>query len=708
MLKQLAKFSKQFIWLLAGIVIFWMLVVAGNCSARMDRNEHTYLISDSLFGNIISSLVAFLVVFVVFHFVTEYKSHRESNLFKYYQLTQRIVWVIIGFFGIMFVFGALKAPAFDQAYVLECAKSFKQNDFKWLNTGEYLDFYQNQYGIVLFFYYLSFVFGSYNYLAIQLINVCALVITYVSLCKIIERKLGSSYSELFLFMIIVFIPPILYVTFVYGTIIGLMFCALGVLFYLKFDESGLWRFAVLSFVSNTLAVCIKQNYLIFVLGLIIYIGIEFLERQEIKLLIAIAMIGLSLVVSATLPASIVKSLSGREITGGIPSVAWVAMGLQDNAGLYDGWWNNYNISVYTESDCDPELAAVKSKDVINERLDYFRSHPDIAISFFSRKNASQWLNPDFQGFWINWKMAYVDFRTVNAGWVEELLSTHGNESVFVVLNFLQFQILLGVFLYVLSKKKDNLCVYFVVVFLGGIIFHTFWEAKAQYALPFFMYLIPVSASGWMNAFNKTNCLYSSVRQRAQTSDCLSFVLKSERNTIALSIMLLVGVILIQSGQIGILNQLFIVNPMDDAEYQNYYDSTTSVRFNNSKYRLCSALDDTLLIGYDNSEGIKLVKQESDSYSNVTIKSYGDKSELYFRDCDKYLYIPNSDANEGVFVQLSQEGNTTAQSWKIQKKPDDSYQIFFGDTEYVLTADIDGNSVYLSATSESENQKWLIK
>ncbi|MDO5476578.1 MAG: hypothetical protein Q4F43_05630 [Eubacteriales bacterium] len=99
---------------------------------------------------------------------------------------------------------------------------------------------------------------------------------------------------------------------------------------------------------------------------------------------------------------------------------------------------------------------------------------DKAVRFFAGKNASQWNNPDFEGWWINAAMPN-DGQSVLPVWLEKLLSVPGYYStIFRFLNYLQFIILSGVILHLLlgSSRKD-VYLLLMITFLGGFLFHTF-------------------------------------------------------------------------------------------------------------------------------------------------------------------------------------------------------------------------------------------
>ena len=71
--------------------------------------------------------------------------------------------------------------------------------------------------------------------------------------------------------------------------------------------------------------------------------------------------------------------------------------------MYSGWRdrNESTINTYVGSDYDRDLQAEVCMDRIEERIAQFKEDPAFAVCFFSGRNASQWNDPDFQGWWIN-------------------------------------------------------------------------------------------------------------------------------------------------------------------------------------------------------------------------------------------------------------------------------------------------------------------
>ena len=86
--------------------------------------------------------------------------------------------------------------------------------------------------------------------------------------------------------------------------------------------------------------------------------------------------------------------SGYPSDIGIPSILWIAMGLQETDGMA-GVYNRYQQTTFAEHDFQQEPAAQEGKEYIRERLREFRENPAMARYFFKRKLEDQWIEPLF-------------------------------------------------------------------------------------------------------------------------------------------------------------------------------------------------------------------------------------------------------------------------------------------------------------------------
>ena len=54
----------------------------------------------------------------------------------------------------------------------------------------------------------------------------------------------------------------------------------------------------------------------------------------------------------------------------------------------------------------------------------------------------------------------------------------------------------------LWRKKDLLRCLLPLILLGGLLYHLLFEAKSQYALPYFVLILPIAAYGLFTFFRK--------------------------------------------------------------------------------------------------------------------------------------------------------------------------------------------------------------
>ena len=185
---------------------------------------------------------------------------------------------------------------------------------------------------------------------------------------------------------------------------------------------------------------------------------------------------------------------------GMPSLLYIAMGLQEAEQRAAGWYNGYNDDIYWGSDCNVDFCNKVAADFIAGRLQTFLSDPKCVVDFFGEKIISTWCDPTYQSIWSGPLISLG-----NAAQTEWLRSLYSGETAFRILalgmNYFNIIIFSFSLVYILwsifcGKKPLNLFELFCVLFfLGGFLFHLFWEAKCQYVYPYVIFLLPLAANG---------------------------------------------------------------------------------------------------------------------------------------------------------------------------------------------------------------------
>ena len=183
-----------------------------------------------------------------------------------------------------------------------------------------------------------------------------------------------------------------------------------------------------------------------------------------------------------------------------------------------GWHNQYNENVYRENNCDTETTNEIVREDFKERLNYFAHNPAYTIKFFYQKTLSQWENPTFEAFWINdltkRKSDGIKVKPLD-GFLKSLSGEPGNKYIKEYCNFFESFVLVGVSFWLLfgwrKIKMEELLL--ATIFIGGFIFHLFWEAKCQYIMPYFVLLFPYAYQGFCELVNILNEYFLSRRQK---------------------------------------------------------------------------------------------------------------------------------------------------------------------------------------------------
>ena len=232
----------------------------------------------------------------------------------------------------------------------------------------------------------------------------------------------------------------------------------------------------------------KSNYSITLVAMIIFVLCDIVLNKRYLSILLLFLLFVSYFASSMIPNYFVESVTGLQLGQGIPMTAYIEMGLQDSESG-PGWFNGYNWNVYQNNGGDTQLASQQVASDLSNTLSNYITNPDQLIDFMYRKTTTEWCNPDFQCFWINRNVNFIQDDTWNQ-----------------YLNILQSIILLGTLAYIFftgrHMKLHRLLL--PTIFIGGFIFHLFWEAKGQYTITYFVLLIPYCVKGLIDMTNEIN------------------------------------------------------------------------------------------------------------------------------------------------------------------------------------------------------------
>ena len=501
-----AELGRRLIWLLFAAIIGYLLVASifstcylgsysyATASGDMEVNvEHTFYIRDHWAVHIAAfALLSLLLVSV--------RPDRIRRLWNG-RYTGVCICAAVGVLAVAVVLAGQYYPKFDQRHVVEAAARLNQHIYSDFDRGDYLFVFPFQMGTVLYFRLLSLIFGNGNHIAFQLVNCLWIAMTYYLFMKIAgllwggEQRRGRLCQIGTACMGILFVPYLLYATFLYGTVVGMAFALLSFYMMLRYEQRPTVCRLLLGGLSMGIATVVKSNYVIFMIAQFVYLLLKCLaghkegRKKLLSRLVMAAALLLFFWAGRLGVDACIRSASGQERVEGIPMTAWIAMGLQDGKAA-PGWYNGYNNGVYIENDYDYEKTSAAVRTEIMRILAGYPKDLSTTVSFFVKKISSQWNNPTFQSLWV------IDGRD-GAGGLSWLLHGTGRYLFIFWANLLQTWVLAGTFLYALHRfKKSGMAeILLPVTFVGGFLFHIFWEAEGLYSILYFPLLLPLGVCG---------------------------------------------------------------------------------------------------------------------------------------------------------------------------------------------------------------------
>ncbi len=409
---------------------------------------------------------------------------------------KRLYWLCVGVYGVAAVYLILNVSGDirdDAAQTFADAAAYGvDGNYAALQDGGYIHMYPNQLGLMTYDRLLQRfsphpkVFFVVNFLLVLVNN----AILYKTADCLFHH---SAVNKVTILLSFAFLPPLFFILFAYGLIPGL--CAISAAFYyaLRLEKTRQWRYFALTVLFCAVAVVLKQNFLIGAVALVLYFLLRLLRHGTWQSAVAMVVVMLCAVLPNRLLPACYEHNSGASLQDGTPWVLWVAMGTDiDNTERAAGWYNGYNYVTYLDS-ADAAEAAEKGKEKLRENVEKIQADPWRAAEFFALKTIAQWCEPMCQADWSG-PLADRGQETSTA-LLQDFYSGGQSNAVVsawtktVTLCIWGFALLFMLFYAAQTTGWEPAFMYFI----GGLLFHTVWEGKSQYILPYVVLIIPFSA-----------------------------------------------------------------------------------------------------------------------------------------------------------------------------------------------------------------------
>ena len=498
---KIKRAARVFIISIFAIIISILTLLSMFNSNYIDINEKSIMVKDNPF----EILLWFIAVIILVYFTRKFFKTQKEIYFKKLFIIISLILLIIGVF-VIFKYDFY--PVADQANILNIAAAMRNGDYSAFERLGYVGMCTNQAGIVMILYYLSFIFGENNYQIIQILNILALIGSIYCLCKISKISFNNNeLSNYTLIFLILFFPLSFYITFVYGNLFGLFFSLFAILMGYNYFESGRPYYIVLSAFGIMVSMMFKSNYSITFVAMLIFVLCDIFLNKRRSSIILIIILVIGYLGSSIIPSYFVKKETGIELDAGIPMIAYVEMGLQYSESG-PGWFNGYNWNVYQSNGGDVEKTTNQIKTDLGNTLGYYLENINEFINFLYNKTISQWCNADFQCFWINRNVNFIQNDILNK-----------------YLNIFESVVYLGTLAYIFFTGRHTKLhrLLLPTIFIGGFIFHLFWEAKGQYTITYFVLLIPYCVRGLIDMTNEINDNMLRVRVKKGTVNKIKLI-----------------------------------------------------------------------------------------------------------------------------------------------------------------------------------------
>lgn len=433
------------------------------------------------------------------------------------QVTLLVAMLWIGVTGMWWIQAVDRIPTGDQAFVYGGASYFLEGDYVFLESGGYCSMYPHQLGLIALVELLFLFVGPLNYFAFQVICVLFTVgIVYMGYRIVKEITTHTAVVLMYCVMMMGCLPMVFYTGWVYGDIPSIFFALMTEVMLLQYSKQKKNRYLVGIVVSILMGLLVRKNALILLVALCLVVGVHLIREMDKKLL-------LTLVLSIVLPTLAYQGVykmyeirAGHEMYDAIPTISWIAMGMQEDNGRY-GWYNNYPKEVFYGNASNADFATVIIKEDMENRIEEFKEDIPYAWTFFKGKILSQWNEPLYQSIYFNGDYSNLQ-ETVDPNSFVAKLSNDYFAKVLWICDRLQFWVYLGTacyFLFAVKKDSNILQHLLAVAMLGGFFFSIIWEAKARYILPYYITMFPCAVIGYEQMIRTAMMLFRRIKTQKQ-------------------------------------------------------------------------------------------------------------------------------------------------------------------------------------------------
>ena len=480
-----------------------------------NRTEELVLTKDPVLLSAAASALVVALLFYAARAILKDERHRTRNI----RILLIFVSVYVGVFGFIWAFLCKYHPMWDAKIISWFANWFANGEGELTAYDiDYIASYPHQLGLIAIQEMVYRICGWENYHAFQLLNAfgaSGIILAGYGLTKEISGRVKP--GVYFLLLMLGCWPLIIYVPFIYGEILSILFSLLSAYTLLLYLRKRRKRDILLMALAITAACLIRNNAYIVLAAMGCVLAVKAVSDKKVMHLLALLACCLTFFLGHTLLVQTYEQKLDTDLSHGMPSILWITMGTREGIeGKEAGWFNNIAWKLFVdEAGRDHEKAKELAYGVLEESIDRFKEDPSYMLDFYKRKIVSQWSEPTYAC------LVETNHREEERSPFLDRLYKGDLWNPFVrVMDIYQGLIYWGALLFLLFKIRKKTPVeqlILIIPVIGGFIFYIFWEAKSRYVFPYFIMMIPMAAIGWDMLLQKLSALRQRHREKLLAS-----------------------------------------------------------------------------------------------------------------------------------------------------------------------------------------------
>ena len=412
------------------------------------------------------------------------------------------VWMTVA--GCVFLWEHPYYPVGDQNNIITAARLAAQGDYAVFEPGGLIGLCPQNRGMVFLYEILYRICGDQYYRVGAFIHILYNLGVLAAGFFFLKNKFDAVICRVFycLFMMLC-VPMTLYLPYIYGDLGSICFSMVIFWALSEYEKQMKCRYIVISMLAAAMAMLCRMNTWIVLIAVAIGLILTAAEKKSIRPVIAAFCIVLAAQGAVFGTEKMYEARSGIEAESGIPSILYIAMGLQET-DRQPGVYNHYHQTVWVDSDFDVELSAGEALENIMQSIEKFREDHAYAKYFFKKKLRMQWIEPTFEAFYAT---NSVPEGVVAPLWINELYygkfhdfvwksANYYQSIVYIAMLFVTVPLLFGR-LYA-GKGKQSVTgtgVIPMIAVVGGFLFSIIWENQSRYVLPYYVFLVMYTPVG---------------------------------------------------------------------------------------------------------------------------------------------------------------------------------------------------------------------